>query len=57
VLAGNKPDDLENLAFRIIARHACESVRADLFYSLSAPHIIQCCALCFRKKTAGAILL
>ena len=57
VLAGNKPDDLANLAFGIIARQARESVRADCFILCQLRHIIQCCTFCFREKSVGAILL
>ena len=57
MLAGNKPDDLANLAFGIIPSHARKGVRANFFVLCQLRHIIQCCALCIGKKSVGAILL
>src|SRR5215470_7811358 len=42
VLAGHKPDDLADLAFRIMAGHASKSVRVNLLILGQLRHIVQC---------------
>ena len=57
MFAGNKLDDLANLAFGIIASNAREGIRANLFLFCQLRYIVKCGPLCIGKKGARAVLL
>src|ERR1700730_3214250 len=57
VLTGNKPDDLADLAFGVIAGDVRKAVRVNLFVLCQRRHIVQSCALRIGKKSARAVLL
>ena len=57
MLAGDKPDDLADLAFRIITGHADKGLRVGLLVPGQLGYIVQRCALLIGKKNARAVLL
>src|SRR5262249_41385880 len=57
MFAGNKPDDLADLAFGIITSHTSKGVRVNLFIFCQLRHIIKRCALCIGEEGARAVLL
>src|SRR5215467_13530540 len=50
MLAGNKPDDLADLTFGIIAGQASKGLRFDLFILCQLRHIVQCGAFRVAKR-------
>jgi len=57
VLAGDKPDDLADLAFGIVTGHAGKRVRANFFVAGQLGYIVQRRALGVGKKRADTILI